>query len=284
VIRNKMSRLKKALEKAKKDFSDIQVVNTETPKASEYFDSENESSFRHETKIDYSHTKVQPISHDVLRENKLFALFSKYKVNDQIKTLRTQVLKKLEKIGGTTMMITSANPGEGKTFTSINLGISIAQEIDKTVLIVDADLKNPAKDHHDFASDFFSINAETGLADVLLGNIKLNEALINPGIEKLTILPGGYYLHNSAELLGSPQMELLVKELKTRYNDRIIIFDTPAILTCADPIQLSKFVESVLFVVEEEKTSAEDIRQAMNLLSDINIIGMILNKSKSKSK
>jgi protein-tyrosine kinase len=279
-----MSRLKKALEKAKKDFSDIQIVNTETPKASEYVDSGHDSSFRPETKIDYSHTKVQPISHDILRENKLFALFSKYKVNDQIKTLRTQVLKKLEKIGGTTMMITSANPGEGKTFTSINLGISIAQEIDKTVLIVDADLKNPAKDHYDFATDFFSMKVETGLADVLLGNIQLNDALINPGIEKLTILPGGNYLHNSAELLGSPQMELLVKEIKTRYKDRIIIFDTPAILSCADPIQLSKFVEGVLFVVEEEKTTAEDIRQSMKLLSDINIIGMIINKSKSKSK
>jgi protein-tyrosine kinase len=277
-----MSRLKKALEKAKKDFPNVQLYKTEKPEASEYFDSEPESIIRPETKIDYSRTKVQPVSHDVLRDNKLFALFSKYKVNDQIKTLRTQVLKKLEKIGANTMMITSANPGEGKTFTSINLGISIAQEIDRTVLIVDADLKNPAKDHYDFATDFFSIKAETGLADVLLGNIQLNDALINPGIEKLTILPGGYYLHNSAELLGSPQMELLVKELKARYKDRVIIFDTPAILSCADPIQLSKFVESVLFVVEEEKTSAEDIRQSMKLLSDINIIGMIINKSKLK--
>jgi protein-tyrosine kinase len=113
-------------------------------------------------------------------------------------------------------------------------------------------------------------------------NIQMDDALINPGIEKLTILPGGNYLHNSAELLGSPQMELLVKEIKTRYKDRIVIFDTPAVLTCADPIQLTKFVENVLFVVEEEKTSAEDIRQSMKLLSDINIIGMIINKSKLK--
>jgi protein-tyrosine kinase len=279
-----MSRLKKALEKAKKDFPNIEVYKTEKPEFSEDLPLERESNIQPEKKIDYSQTKVQPVSHDVLRDNKLFALFSKYKVNDQIKTLRTQVLKKLDKIGGTTLMITSANPGEGKTFTSINLGISIAQEINRTVLIVDADLKNPAKNHYDFATDFFSLNVETGLADVLLGKIQLNDALINPGIEKLTLLPGGYYLQNSSELLGSPQMEWLVKEIKTRYKDRIIIFDTPAILTCADPIQLSKFVESVLFVVEEEKTSAEDIRQAMKLLSDINIIGMILNKSKSKPK
>ncbi len=277
-----MSRLKKALEKAKKDLPNIQLYDIEKQKAPEHDDMEQQSIFQPETQIDYSRTKIQPISHDVLRENKIFALFTKYKVNDQIKTLRTQVLKKLEKIGSNVIMITSANPGEGKTFTSINLGVSIAQELDRTVLIVDADLKNPAKDHYDFATDFFSMKVETGLADVLSGTIQMDDALINPGIEKLTILPGGNYLHNSAELLGSPQMELLVKDIKTRYKDRIVIFDTPAVLTCADPIQLTKFVENVLFVVEEEKTSAEDIRQSMKLLSDINIIGMIINKSKLK--
>ena len=271
-----MSRLKKALEKAKKDLPEIKLYDIEKPKAFERDDVAQKSIFQPETQIDDSRTKIQPISHDVLRDNKIFALFTKYKVNDQIKTLRTQVLKKLEKIGSNIIMITSANPGEGKTFTSINLGVSIAQELDRTVLIVDADLKNPAKDHYDFATDFFSMKVETGLADVLLGNIQLDDALINPGIEKLTILPGGNYLHNSAELLGSPQMELLIKEIKTRYKDRIIIFDTPAILSCADPIQLTKFVENVLFVVEEEKTSAEDIRQSMKLLSDINIIGMFI--------
>jgi Mrp family chromosome partitioning ATPase len=76
-------------------------------------------------------------------------------------------------------------------------------------------------------------------------------------------------------------MELLVKDLKSRYKDRVVIFDTPAILACADPVQLSKFIESVLFVVEEEKTCADDIKQSMKLLSDIHVIGMILNKSKS---
>lgn len=285
-----MSRLKKALEKAKKEFPDIQLHTIGTPKptqAPELQESplqppapDEKTPSRHEVKINYSRTKVQPVSHDLLRKSKIFALFSKYKINDQIKTLRSQVLNKLEKINGNTVMVTSANPGEGKSFTSINLGVSIAQELDRTVLIVDADLKNPAKDHYDFAKDFFNVDVESGLADVLQGNVSLDEALINPGIEKLTILPGGNYLHNSSELLGSPQMELLVDDLKTRYNDRIIIFDTPAILACADPVQLSKFVESVLFVVEAEKTSADDIRQAMKLLSDIHMIGMILNKSK----
>ena len=275
-----MSRLKKALEKAKKSYPDIHLHTPETqqppvPRLDEKILS------RREVKVSYSKTKVKPIPHEILRKNKIFSLFSKYRINDQFKTLRSQVLNQLEKLNFNTLMVTSANPGEGKSFTSINLGVSIAQELDRTVLIVDADLKNPAKQHYDFARDFFSVDVECGLADVLTGNASLDEALINPGIEKLTILPGGTYLHNSSELLGSPQMEMLYKELKTKYKDRIVIFDTPAIRVCADPVQLSKFVESVLFVVEEEKTSADDIKQSIKLLADVHVIGMILNKSKS---
>lgn len=278
-----MSKLKRALQKAKEDYPNIQLQTFEdipvSPQVNGY---EEKTPLRREVKIDYSHTQVKPVSHELLRQSKIFALFTKYKINDQIKTLRSQVLSKLEKINANTLMVTSANPGEGKSFTSINLGVSIAQELDRTVLLVDADLKNPTKAHFDFARDFFNVEVETGLADVLLGKVTLDEALINPGIEKLTILPGGSCLENSSELLGSPQMELLVNDVKERYKDRIVIFDTPAILACSDPVQLSKFVESVLFVVEEERTDADDIREAMKLLSDIHVIGMILNKSKTR--
>lgn len=281
-----MSRLRKALERAKKDLPSIQLYKNEKQNHGESSRPEEESCLmreaRREVKIDYSQTRIQPVSYSILGDNKIFALFSNFEVNNQIKTLRTQVLKKLEKIGSNVLMVTSANPGEGKTFTSINLGVSIAQELKRTVLIVDADMKNPENKHNDFSSDFFSINVEKGMADVLTGRARIEDVLINPGIEKLTILPAGCYLHNSAELLGSPQMELLVNEVKSRYKDRIVIFDTPAVLVCADPVQLSIFVNNVLFVVEEEKTSAEDIRQSMKLFSDINLIGMILNKSKSK--
>jgi protein-tyrosine kinase len=277
-----MSKLKKALEKARLNADNLSDQQTTKARNEVKPVKESRVSSRQEVAFQFSETKTQSISHKLLRKNKIFALFSKNKVNDQIKTLRVQVLRKLEKNGTNSLLVTSANPGEGKSFTSINLGVSIAQELDRTVLIVDADLKNPAKKHYDFAKDFFNVDVHLGLADVLTGKAELNEALINPGIEKLTILPGGTYLHNSAELIGSPKMEYLVQELKERYQDRVVIFDTPAILACADPVALSKFVESVLFVVEEEKTTSEDVKQAMALLSDVQIIGMILNKSKNK--
>lgn len=278
---NAMSKLKKALEKAKSEYPNIQIHTPEMRQVTPSPGLGDPSFPRREVNVNYSQTKVQPVSHDLLRRNKIFALFSQDKVNDQIKTLRAQVLSKLKKIGANDFMITSANPGEGKTFTSINLGVSIAQELDKTVLIVDTDLKNPAKDHYDFAKDFFSVDVETGLADVLLGKADLDDVLINPGIDKLTILPGGTYLQNSSELLGSPQMELLVKDIRTRYRDRIVIFDAPAVLSCSDPFQLSKFVKNVLFIVEEDNTTGDDIRKALKLLTDIEMIGMVLNKSRT---
>ncbi len=277
-----MSRLKKALEKAKKEYPKVQVYNDDQKEISKITNLENKTSSRDEVKVEYSHTKVQKVSPQQLRKNKIFALFPEYRISNRIKTLRTQILKKLEKVGSNAFMVTSANPGEGKTFTSINLGVSISQELDRTVLIVDADLKNPAKDHFSFADDFFSVDVKLGLADVLLGKCNLDHVLINPGIDKLTLLPGGTYLDNSSELLGSPQMESLVNDLIKKYKDRIVIFDTPAVLSCADPVQLSKFVENLLFVVEEERTNADDVKKAINLFSDIHLIGMILNKSKSK--
>jgi non-specific protein-tyrosine kinase len=176
-------------------------------------------------------------------------------------------------------MVTSANRYEGKTFTSINLGVSIAHELDKTVLLVDADLKKPTKKHNDFAKDFFRTHLEKGLSDYLLNGTEIPELLINPGIERLVLLPGGKSLPNSTEVLGSPRMEQLVREMKSRYaDDRIIIFDTSSVLTSADPLVLSRFVDGILLVVEEGRTRTDQLQKTVELLKDRPIIGTIINK------
>jgi non-specific protein-tyrosine kinase len=200
-------------------------------------------------------------------------------MTDQINILRTQLLYKLGEINGNTLMVTSANPGEGKTFTSINLGISIAQELSRSVLLVDCDLRQPEANHFDFASDFFGVKIKQGLSDYLLGEVDLEDILLNPGIDKLTILPGGKPILNSAELLVSPRMEMLVKETKERYGkDRIIIFDSPSILTISDPLAFARFVDGILLVVETKKSTREDVKKVMNLLKDRVILGTVLNK------
>ena len=149
----------------------------------------------------------------LLKKGKVISHFHDTDQIDQIKTLRTQILNSLDKIHGNSFLVTSANPYEGKTFTSINLGVSIAQEMHRTVLIVDCDLKDHSKTKHkQFAQDFFGLGTNKGLTDYLLGNAEIPDILLNPGIERLVIVPAGTTLPNSAELLSSPKMAALVDE------------------------------------------------------------------------
>lgn len=279
-----MSKLKRALEKAKKAReSDSYPLSqkTEPSLPSLRSQAEKKGVESSEVQVTYSKTKVLDIDRRILKKNKIISLFHDNETTDQLKILRTQVLNKLKEIGGNSLLVTSANPSEGKTFTTINLGASIAQEMNRTVLLIDADLRHPSIGHYDFANDFFGVHITEGLADYLLGQLEIPDLLLNPGIQKLTILPAGKPLPNSAELLGSARMESLVLEMKSRYkDDRIIIFDSPALLICTDPVVLSRFVDGILLVVEAEKTTPDDLKRVMELLKGYPIVGTLLNKAK----
>jgi non-specific protein-tyrosine kinase len=234
-----------------------------------------------EVKVTYSRTRVQAVPKKVLERNRIFSLFKDYRVTDEIENLRTQTLAKLKEVKGNSLLVTSAHPGEGKTFTSINLGVSIAKQLDRTVLIVDTDLRNPWRTHFDFATDFFGVSPEKGLSDYLLGNARIEDLFINPGIEKLTILPAGKPIPNSSELLGSEKMANLVVDLKQRYgHERVVIFDSPALLAFTDPIVYSQLIDGVLLVVESERTTPDDIKRVLKLLKDRPLFGTVLNKNK----
>jgi protein-tyrosine kinase len=280
-----MSKLKKALEKAKETReSDYQTSLNDKPtyKPNREMSFGNTKECRPELSINYSTTKVKKIDDRVLQKGKVISLFHDFEKVDKIKTLRTQILNQLEQIEGNSLLITSANPYEGKTFTAINLGVSIAQELDRTVLLVDCDLKNHHKSHKDFGKDFFGTRMEEGLSNYLLDQAELQDLFMNPGIERLVLLPAGRPLPNSAEMLSSPRMEMLVNEIKCRYPaDRIVIFDSSSLLTSADPLVLTRYVDGILLVVEEEKTTTGDLKKAMELLKDKPVIGTVLNKTKS---
>jgi non-specific protein-tyrosine kinase len=281
-----MSKLKKALAKAKIERGDEDAnfaKNDSTYKADRLTSKSSASNYRSELDISYSETKVKKIDSHILKKGKIISLFHDIEKIDQIKTLRTQVLNHLNKIDGNSILITSPNPCEGKTFTSINLGVSIAQELDRSLLLVDADLRQHAKPHKDFAADFFGTDMTEGLSNYLLGQAKISDLLVNPGIDRLVLLPAGRPLPNSAELLGSPRMVKLVNDIKSRYaDDRIIIFDSPSVLSCADPLVLSRYVDGILLVLEEERTTVEDLKKTMELLKDKPVFGTLLNKSRTE--
>lgn len=232
-------------------------------------------------RVQYSRTKVQINDPDKLKNNNVLSIFEDMETTNEFKLLRTQVLKKLKRIKGNSILVTSANPYEGKTFTSINLGVSIAKEFDRTVLIIDADMRRPTRYHTDFSTAFFSLKVEDGLTDYLEGDVDIEDILINPGIDKLTLIPGGRPIENSAELLNSARMESMMLEIKSRYpSDRLVIVDGPAFLHFPDAMILCRYVDGVLPVIESEKTPSEDVKKMMNHLQEFNILGVVLNKNK----
>ena len=172
------------------------------------------------------------------------------------------------------VLLTSALPGEGKTFCAINLAISIALEMDRTVLLVDADVAKPS------IPQALGLNPEQGLLDVLLySKMALADVLCKTDIGKLTILPAGKAHHHSTELLASDAMSGLLREMAERYPDRIIIFDSPPLLAASEASVLASQMGQVVLVVEAGKTSEAMVKAALGRIESSNITtGLLLNK------
>lgn len=223
--------------------------------------------------IEYTQTKVINVPHDTLCHNRLEAFFDDSPIADAYKILRTQILQKTKVEALNTVLVTSPGDNEGKSVTSANLAISLAKEVEHTVLLVDADLRKPS------LHQLFGLEPVGGLSDYLLYNKPLSELLISPGINKLTILPGRDSFPNSAEIIGSPTMKQLINEMKHRYQDRYIIFDVPPAIGSADTLILSQVVDGVILVVEHDRTQKDQIEKALELLKGRNLVGTILNKA-----
>lgn len=225
--------------------------------------------------ICYSTTRSVPIDLDSLRRNLIIAEDNYPQVAEQYKILWTHILHKTKKDTLNTIMFTGPQPDEGKSLTVANVAMSIAQEVDQTVLIVDADLRNPS------IHKYFGIPNNKGLTDFLKGGVPLPELLIHPeGIEKLVILPGGSPVSDAAELLKSPQMQDLVHELKHCYQDRYVLFDLPPIINYADALAFAPLVDCVVLVAEGGRTQKEDLEKCIELLQEFNVLGIVLNKVK----
>lgn len=223
-------------------------------------------------------TQSLMVDENVLRENRIVTGLEPGPFTDAYNLLRTQVLQRFKENNWNVLAVTSPGVGEGKTLTAINLAISIAREVDYTVLLVDANLRHPWMLEH------LGLAHRKGLSDYLTDDTPISELLIKPGrVEHLVILPGGRPLINSAEMLNSPKMAQLVKDMKSRYHSRIIIFDLPPVLSSADALAFSPYVDAALLVIEEGTTQKHEIEHAVELLSSTNIIGTVLNKAELKS-
>jgi protein-tyrosine kinase len=174
---------------------------------------------------------------------------------------------------GRLIMITSARPGEGKTFTSINLALAFASERDAKALLVDVDTQHPG------LPEIFGIPGEKGIVDVLAGNLELSEVLIQTNLPNLMLLPAGRGGPHVPELLSSREMEALLVELMQRLSDRFIIIDTPPCMASSDAAALAPLVGQIVFVVEAHSTQQAEVEAALSMLSACPQISLLLNKS-----
>ncbi|MEA3410987.1 MAG: CpsD/CapB family tyrosine-protein kinase [Pseudomonadota bacterium] len=229
-----------------------------------------------EKNIRYSKTRNYSIREDVLKENRLLSESSDKRVVDAFRLLRTRVMSRMQQNQWNTLGITSCRPNEGKSLTAINLAISIAMRHNYTVMMVDTDLRRPS------IHSFFGITPKYGLADYLIRDVPIEEVLVHPGIERFVMLPSGGSLdaqYHSSEYLASPKMAQLVDELKTRYPSRLVLFDLPPILIGDDVVAFSTYLDAIMLVVEDGKTREGELAHALDLVSEVEVIGTVLNKS-----
>ncbi len=222
--------------------------------------------------ICYSTTRTVPVDLNTLIRNRLLVGSPNTMVVQNYKLLRTHILQQTLREHCNALMVTGALPDEGKTLTAINLAISMSQELDRTVLLVDADLHAPS------IHRYFGITAEAGLVDYLEGRKSIPELLVHPqGLDRLVILPAGQPSSWSPELFRSRRMTDLVSELKNYYPDRYVFFDLPPLLSFADSLAFAPLVDGILLIVRARKTGREDLARCLEMLNPFRIVGYVFN-------
>jgi non-specific protein-tyrosine kinase len=223
----------------------------------------------------YSESTHIELNTETILDNRCVCIEPNSPEIDCYKVLRTKIQLLTKQKGWNTVMITSPQPAEGKTLTSINLALTFSKVYNQTVLLVDCDLR------HQNVHKVLGFQSNSGLMNCLLKDQPLEDLIIWPGVDKLTLISGGRTMDNSSELLGSPQMKTLIQEMKSRYKDRYVIFDTSPVLIGDDAIALAHCIDSIIMVVEEGRSSMKDIKKALEMLPREKFLGFVLNRQTS---
>jgi polysaccharide biosynthesis transport protein len=190
-------------------------------------------------------------------------------IADQYRVLYTKVKQLIKEETHTIFAISSPVKGEGKSVTTLNLGIVTARDFGKRTLLIEGDFKNPS------LSRYLNIKSDNGLIDVLLNNSDVHSSLVSTGHDKLCLLPAGGSLQNSSALLGSPQMKDLIAKLRELYD--VILIDSPPILPLPDMNIFEEMVDSIILVVRAESTTRNALVTAMDSLATHKLLGIVLN-------
>ena len=209
----------------------------------------------------------------------VFTNTERSRVAEEFRIVIRQILEKAQTAAniadgrGRLIMITSARPREGKTFTSINIALAIASQRDYRVLAVDCDVERQSM------TSVLGIEVDKGLVDLIADEtLDLRDILLRTDIPNLTMLPAGRKRPGVPELLSSRRMREILTEMAHRYSDRYIIIDAPPCLATSDPSILASLVGQIVFVVEANRTQEPEIEESLRLISTCPNISLILNK------
>jgi protein-tyrosine kinase len=175
---------------------------------------------------------------------------------------------------GNRIMVTSAMPGEGKSFTALNLAMSIAMELDYHVLLVDADVARPS------LMQVLGLSQGPGLLDLMVKpGMAMSDAMLRTNVDKLSLLPSGTPHPRATELLASDAMEQLLDEMGQRYPDRLIIFDSPPLLPTTESRVLASHMGQIVLVVQAGKTLQSEVDQALLTIEECPVKLLVLNQA-----
>ena len=261
-----MEKIKKALEQAREQrFSYEKVVN----------DTGLKNANRQLVKKSGFAQKIPSFVPDplVLENNRIINNSTRKEFVQPFKVLRTRLMHIAQEKGWSTIAVLSPTKDDGKTTVAINLALSIAKGLHHNALLLDLDLITPS------VHSYFDYMPEYGLDDYFESDISLNQILVSPGIENLAIAPSVRPLHGSSEYLASDKSAALIAAAKKHNPDALILVDLPPILVSDDAIAISPFIDAVLLVIREGSTTKKDIQRSLELLSSMNIAGVVLNDS-----
>ena len=210
-----------------------------------------------------------------MEKNKILPAIEDRSTVAAYKMLRTRVLQRLRTNEWRTLIVTGAGPGEGKTLTACNLAVSLSEDVNQSVILVDLDLQRP------MLANYFGLDVDRGIGDYLTGNARVEEIMYAPdGIDRLVVIPNREPVLQASELISSPRMRELLEWVRNSGTSTITVFDMPPVLACDDVLAFAPYADAILLITSEGTTDRDALVRTMELLRERNVLGVVLNRSR----
>lgn len=218
-----------------------------------------------------------PVDPDAMERHHVLLRVHDVAISRAYKILRTRVLRRLSANNWASLGITGIAAGEGKSLTAVNLALALAQDVNTWVTLVDLDLQRPQ------LGSYLGMTYEHGLTDFLTGQVELEQIVYDIGVKRLAVVPNATSVESSSELLSSPRMADFVNALESQCPRRVVVYDLPPLMVTDDVLAFAPRVDAFLIVVSQGKTARRTLSNATEVLSELNVLGVVLNRSTERN-